>query len=86
MTQQARQMAWESEDREVPIRFLLHDNDSKFTESFDTVFVSEQIKVINTPHRAPNANAYAERGGCGPYERDVWISRCYGMTAICVEY
>lgn len=61
VTQQARQMAWTFEEREVPIRFLIHDNDSKFLQAFDTVFVSEQVKVIHTPYRAPNANAYAER-------------------------
>ena len=54
-------MVWELEDRSEPIRFLIHDNDSKFTEVFDTVFASERIKVIHTPYRAPNANAYAER-------------------------
>jgi putative transposase len=31
VTPQARQMAWALEDRELPMRFLLHDNDSKFT-------------------------------------------------------
>ena len=61
VTQQARQMVWELEGRPEPMRFLLHDNDGKFTELFDTVFASERIKVIHTPYRAPNANAYAER-------------------------
>jgi transposase InsO family protein len=61
VTQQGKQMVWEIEDQEVPIRFLLHDNDTKFTEAFDAVFASESIKVIHTPYRAPNANAYAER-------------------------
>lgn len=61
VTQKGRQMVWEFEDRTEPMRFLLRDNDSKFTGAFDTVFAAERIKVIKTPYRAPNANAYAER-------------------------
>jgi putative transposase len=39
----------------------LHDRDSKFSGAFDEVFRSEGIRVIRTPIRAPQANAYAER-------------------------
>ena len=49
------------EDRELVFRFLIHDNDTKFTPAFDAVFQSAGIHVIHTPFRAPNANAYAER-------------------------
>jgi putative transposase len=61
VTQQARQMVWKLQDRNQPIRFIIRDNDKKYTEAFDTVFRSVGIKVIRTPYRAPNANAYAER-------------------------
>jgi hypothetical protein len=43
------------------MRFLIHDRDSKFTAPFNEVFRSEGIRVIHTPVRAPQANAYAER-------------------------
>ena len=59
--QQARQLMWELTEREPNIRFLIRDNDKKFTEAFDTVFRSEGIDVIPTPVRAPNANAFMER-------------------------
>ena len=61
VTQQGRQMIWALEEREPAMRFVIHDNDSKFTEAFDTVFASEGIEVVHTPYRAPNANAVAER-------------------------
>ncbi len=59
--QQARQMVWVLEDSESTIQLAIHDRDTKFTASFDTVFQSERIKVIQTPFRSPNANAIAER-------------------------
>jgi len=48
-------------DRAVPVRFLIHDRDSKFSGPFDEVFRSDGADVILTPIRAPNANAFAER-------------------------
>jgi len=48
-------------ERTEPIRFLIHDRDSKFTAAFDEVFRTEGIRAIKTPVRAPNANAFTER-------------------------
>ncbi len=61
VTQQARHLRWKLQDGNVPARFLIHDRDTKFTMTFDTVFRSEDVTIISTPVRAPNANAYAER-------------------------
>jgi transposase InsO family protein len=59
VTQQARNLSFTGLfDR---MRFLIHDRDSKFSAAFDEVFRSEGIRVIHTPIRAPQANAYAER-------------------------
>jgi transposase InsO family protein len=60
-TQQARNMIETFIERTEPIRFLIHDRDSKFTAAFDEVFRSEGIRTIRTPVRAPRANAFIER-------------------------
>jgi len=49
------------EERDGPIRFLIHDRDTKFSGPFDEVFRSQGATVILTPIRGPNANAVAER-------------------------
>ena len=59
VTQQARNFSFTGLLERT--RFLVHDRDSKFTTAFDEVFRSEGIKVIQTPVRAPQTNAYAER-------------------------
>jgi len=61
VAQQARNLLMLLADQEQSFRFLLHDRDSKFSRAFDDVFRSEDMKIIRTPIRAPNANAYAER-------------------------
>ena len=60
-TQQARQLVWEFDGTDTDLRFLIHDNDTKFSNMFDTVFRSKGFHIIHTPYRAPNANAFAER-------------------------
>ena len=52
-TQQARNIIETFVDRTEPIRFLIHDRDSKFTAGFDEVFRSDGIRTIRTPVRAP---------------------------------
>jgi hypothetical protein len=57
ITQQARQLIWELKENNSSSRFLIHDNDRKFSKAFDALFESEGIHVIHTPFQAPNANA-----------------------------
>jgi len=61
VAQQARNLLMHLADRKQSFRFLLHDRDSKFACGFDDVFRAEGMRIIRTPIRAPNANAYAER-------------------------
>jgi putative transposase len=61
VTQQARNLCFELDEREVRAPFLIHDRDSKFSGSFDEVFRTEGAQVILTPIRSPKANAFAER-------------------------
>jgi len=48
-------------DEASTLKFLIRDRDSKFPASFGTVFVVEGTRVIQTPIRAPSANAICER-------------------------
>jgi transposase InsO family protein len=61
VTQQARNLCFELDERDEPLRFLIHDRDAKFCGPFDEVFCSEGIGIIRTPVRSPQANAFAER-------------------------
>ena len=61
MLQQARNVLMQLDDRDRPVRFLIHDRDTKFPPAFDSIFVSEGIGVIRTPFQTPTANAQLER-------------------------
>jgi putative transposase len=61
MSQQARNLLMDLDDRSQRPRFLIHDRDTKFSRAFDGIFRSEGVEIVRTPIQAPNANAHAER-------------------------
>lgn len=61
VSQQARNFMMALADEGLQMKFLIRDRDAKFSRAFDEVFHTQGMRVIRTPIRAPNANAYAER-------------------------
>ena len=63
MEQQARNMTMEEWGCLRGCRYLLHDRDTKFCESFRELIESGSVKPLRLPARSPNLNSYAERLG-----------------------
>jgi hypothetical protein len=42
-------------------QYLIHDRDTKFTDSFRAIVKSGHVEPLKLPARSPNLNAYAER-------------------------
>ena len=61
MEQQARNMTMEEWGCLRGCRYVLHDRDTKFCESFCELIESGNVKPIRLPARSPNLNSYAER-------------------------
>jgi putative transposase len=48
-------------DAGIEVKFLVRDRDTKYVAAFDDVFRAGCARILRTPFRTPNANAYAER-------------------------
>jgi putative transposase len=61
MQQIARNVTMEGCGALSDCRYLLHDRDSKYTQSFRAIIASGRVEPLVLPACSPNLNAYAER-------------------------
>src|SRR5213595_1497900 len=61
MKQMARNATMEGCGTLRDCRYLLHDRDTKYTQSFCAIIRSGRVKTLTLPAHSPNLNAYAER-------------------------
>ena len=61
MRQMARNVTMEGCGALRDCRYLLHDRDTKYTQSFRAIIASDQVAPLVLPARSPNLNAHAER-------------------------
>jgi len=61
MTQIARNVTMEEWGFLENCRYLIHDRDTKFTDSFRALIKSSHVEPLKLPARSPNLNAHAER-------------------------
>jgi putative transposase len=59
--QQARNLAANLGTRIESLRSLLRDRDCKYSQTFDTVFEADDLRVIKSAPQAPRMNAHCER-------------------------
>ncbi len=45
----------------IGARYLIHDRDSKYTQSFDQILQAAGTTPVKLPPQSPNLNAFAER-------------------------
>ncbi|MFC5059823.1 integrase core domain-containing protein [Saccharothrix xinjiangensis] len=60
-TQQARNLTADLGHRTESLRFLLRDRDGKYSQTFDTIFQADDLRVIKSAPQAPRMNAHCER-------------------------
>lgn len=61
MLQMARRAVDPIDGALLPVRFVLHDRDTKFCGTFPDTLRSAGVRPLTLPARSPNLNAFAER-------------------------
>jgi transposase InsO family protein len=61
MTQMARNLSDQTSPDFSGRRYLIHDRDTKFCESFRSTLTAAGVNPLRLPARSPNLNAFAER-------------------------
>ncbi|HEX2810863.1 MAG TPA: hypothetical protein VHN80_32255 [Kineosporiaceae bacterium] len=69
VTQVARNLAADLEDRASSFTSLIRDRDTTFVTGFDAVFTSIGLRILRSPPRAPRGNANAELSWVGTARR-----------------
>ena len=60
MAQIARNLTgWDGEL--VTAKYLIHDNDKKYTQQFNSIIKGSGIKLVKIPLMSPNLNSWSER-------------------------
>ena len=60
VAQQARNLALWLAEEGLTMQYLVHDRDTKFTETFDALVRAADATIVKTPFQSPIANAFAE--------------------------
>jgi putative transposase len=58
---QAESFVKQARDQGLPVARLIHDRDKKLSSLFDNTLRRHRVKVVKTPFRSPNMNAFVER-------------------------
>jgi len=61
MVKQAKMMLKQSDEADLPVRYLVRDRDNCYSSKFDEVFERADVLIEPTAPRAPNQNAFVER-------------------------
>ena len=86
VTQQARNLLMDLDERAQQFRFLIRDRDAKFTTPSMPSTPQVGIRVLRTPPQTPKANAFAERWIASARrestDRLLIFSQCHLETAL----